>query len=53
MINALRESPDLNMTRQQAADALERTGLPENVRGEQLSLEQFARVADALADPRL
>ena len=53
MINALRESPDLNMTRQQAADALERTGLPENVRGEQLSLEQFARVAEALADPRL
>ena len=50
MVNALCGSADLNLTKQEAAEALTAAGLPANVRGEQLTLEQFAKAADALAD---
>ena len=49
LANGLKNSPDLPYSRDQVLDALERTGLNANVRGEALTLEQFARLADELS----
>ena len=45
--NALLKLPD-HPTRDQVASALESAGIPANTRGEDLSLEQMAAIADAL-----
>ena len=37
-----------SVTKEQAAQALKACGLPENIRGEALTLKEFAAVADAL-----
>ena len=49
LANGLKNSPDLPYSRDQVLGALERTGLNANVRGEALTLEQFARLADELS----
>lgn len=42
LVNGLTGDANLRLTRQQVLDALHRTGLPEQVRGEALTLEEFA-----------
>jgi 16S rRNA (adenine1518-N6/adenine1519-N6)-dimethyltransferase len=48
LVNGLKNSPELSFSKEEIQAALERTGLKENVRGEALTLEQFAALADAL-----
>lgn len=48
LVNALSNASGLGITKEQAAEALERLGLSSNVRGEALTLEQFALLAAEL-----
>ena len=48
LINGLGNAEGLAVTKAEAAEALCTLGIPENVRGEALSLEQFARLSDLL-----
>ena len=49
LANSLNNAAELGVTRQEAAAALEEMGLPANIRGEALTLEEFARLANLLA----
>lgn len=46
--NALNNSPELNVTKEQVVNALRALELSETVRGETLSIEQFAHLSDLL-----
>lgn len=46
--NGINNSPDLSITKEQVVRALKELGLNENIRGEALSLEQFAKLSDLL-----
>ncbi|MCC8044933.1 MAG: 16S rRNA (adenine(1518)-N(6)/adenine(1519)-N(6))-dimethyltransferase RsmA [Clostridiales bacterium] len=48
LVNGLRNAPGLDFTKEQIEEALRRTGLSETVRGETLTLAQFAQLADEL-----
>ncbi len=48
LVNGLGNAGGLNVTKEQAATALEQMGLPATVRGETLSLEQFAQLSNLL-----
>lgn len=48
LLNALSNSPHLSADKQAVRDALEQMGLDPAVRGERLSVEQFARLSDLL-----
>ncbi len=48
LVNGLSHAEGLQITKEQAAEALGRMGLPPVVRGEALTLEQFARLSDLL-----
>ncbi len=48
LLNGLRNAADLPYTKEELQAALQATGLPEAVRGEALTLAQFAALADAL-----
>lgn len=50
LINALSKSPYINMGKDSVKEALCCMGLDENIRGEKLSLSQFARLADILTE---
>ena len=50
LVNALSNSSELGVNKEQAADALERLGLSLTIRGEALTLEQFAALSDQLKD---
>jgi len=50
LVNCLTSEPSLRIARPQAEVLLQRVGLPATVRGEALSLEQFAALANAMAD---
>lgn len=49
LVNGLKNSPELNFTREQIESAAAACGLPLNIRGEALTLKQFARLTDKLA----
>lgn len=49
LVNSLSNAPELSVTKEQTAAALAKLGLSETVRGEALSLEQFARLTELLA----
>ena len=50
--NGLNNASDLHFTKEQIAQAIEAMGLPASVRGETLTLEQFAKLTDLLVtDP--
>ncbi len=48
LINALSKSPYINIGKNSVQNALEEMGVDINIRGEKLSLEQFARLSDLL-----
>ena len=48
LVNGLKNSSELPYGKEELLSALEKAGLPENIRGEALTLEQFAQLADAL-----
>lgn len=50
LVNALSNSPYLNTEKSDAAEALESLGLKADIRGERLSLEEFARLTDILTE---
>lgn len=48
LVNGLNNSPELNFTKEEITRALETMGLPPTVRGETLTLEDFARLSELL-----
>ncbi len=48
LVNGLGNAPDLQVTKEQVAEALEQMGLSPTVRGETFTLEQFAALSDLL-----
>lgn len=46
--NALHNMPELNLSKEKIVEALKEMGLSETIRGEKLTLEEFARLADIL-----
>lgn len=48
--NSLKNAPNLAYTREQILEAIEKLGEKPTVRGEELSLEKFARLADILKE---
>jgi 16S rRNA (adenine1518-N6/adenine1519-N6)-dimethyltransferase len=48
LINGLNNSPDLNVSKESAAQALEDMGLAPGIRGEALTLQQFAELSNRL-----
>lgn len=48
LLNSINNSGELNFTKEQVASALNQMGLPETIRGEALTLEQFAKLSDIL-----
>lgn len=50
MTNSVGNSPELSVSKEQMAAALEKCGLSATVRGEALTLEQFAGLANVLTD---
>ena len=47
MLNSLNNSPELSFSKEQIGEALEAVGLKSNIRGEALTLEQFAALSNA------
>ena len=52
LMNALRNAQELGYAKEEIEKAMKAAGLPERVRGEELSLAQFAMLADALGKER-
>jgi 16S rRNA (adenine1518-N6/adenine1519-N6)-dimethyltransferase len=48
LVNGLKNSPELNFTREQVTEALASMGKSESVRGEAFTLEEFAKLTDIL-----
>ena len=48
LVNGLRNEPALGITKERAEEALQQMELPLTVRGETLSLQQFAELSDLL-----
>ena len=48
LLNGICNSSELSFSKEQVTNAIREAGLPENVRGETLSLEQFALLSDNL-----
>jgi 16S rRNA (adenine1518-N6/adenine1519-N6)-dimethyltransferase len=46
--NGINNAAELSFTKDEVVNALTQMSLPENIRGEALSLEQFARLSDIL-----
>ncbi len=49
LVNGLYNAPNLSLTKSQICEAMERVGLPLQIRGEELSLDQFAKLSDELS----
>lgn len=48
--NGINNSPELNYSKEQVVEALNKMGLSESIRGEALTLEQFAKLSDILSE---
>ena len=48
LVNGLKNSSELDFTKEQIADAIKAIGKDENIRGEKLTLEEFAMLSNAL-----
>jgi 16S rRNA (adenine1518-N6/adenine1519-N6)-dimethyltransferase len=53
LVNGLNNSLELSFTKEEIGKALERLEISENIRGEALSLQQFAALADELTTGRV
>ncbi len=49
LANGLNNAPDLHYSKEQIAQAIEKLGVSASIRGEALTLEQFAKLADILS----
>ena len=49
-MNALSKSPYLSAEKEKILNALEKMGLSADIRGEKMSIEQFAELSDILCD---
>ncbi|MBO4416367.1 MAG: 16S rRNA (adenine(1518)-N(6)/adenine(1519)-N(6))-dimethyltransferase RsmA [Lachnospiraceae bacterium] len=49
LLNGICNSAELKITKEQAAQAIENAGFPADIRGEKLSLEEFAKLSDHLS----
>ena len=47
-VNGIKNSAELSFSKEEVLEALSRVQLSENIRGEALTLEQFAALSDAL-----
>ena len=50
LVNGLNNSPELNFTKEQIGEAVTRLGRGVSVRGEALSLQEFAQLADIFSE---
>ena len=50
LVNGLNNSPEISVPKERILEALEAMGLPATVRGETLTLSEFARLAEMLID---
>ena len=50
LANGLNKSPELHYSKEQIAEAIEKLGTSPSIRGEALTLEQFAQLADILLE---
>ena len=50
LANGLNNSPELHYSKEQIAESIEKLGTSQSVRGEALTLKQFARLADILLE---
>lgn len=48
LVNGLNNAPDISYNKEKIIEALQKMGLPDNVRGETLTLEQFAMLSNLL-----
>ena len=50
LVNGLKNSPELSFSKEQRVKAIEKIGKPETIRGEALTLEEFAELANAFTE---
>lgn len=50
LVNGLKNSPELSFSKEQIVKAIEKRGKPETIRGEALTLEEFAELANAFTE---
>ncbi|KIR02385.1 Dimethyladenosine transferase [Lachnospiraceae bacterium TWA4] len=50
LVNSLKNSPELNFSKEEILQVIKSLGLPETVRGETLSLEKFASLSNAFSN---
>lgn len=50
LVNGLKNSPELNFTKEQILEAITKIGKSETVRGETFTLEEFAELSNAFSD---
>ena len=50
LVNGLESSPELSFSKEQIVKAVEKIGKPETIRGEALTLEEFAELANAFTE---
>lgn len=50
LVNGLKNSPELSFSKEQIVKAIEKIGKPETIRGEALTLEEFADLANAFIE---
>lgn len=48
LVNGLKNSPELNFSKEEILSAIHATGKDENIRGEKLTLEEFAKLSNCL-----
>jgi 16S rRNA (adenine1518-N6/adenine1519-N6)-dimethyltransferase len=51
--NGINNAAELSFTKEQVVDALKEMGLSESIRGEALTLEQFAKLSDILGNKNI
>lgn len=52
LVNGIRNSGDFSLSKEEIEDVFNRCGLPLNIRGEALTLEQFAMLANCIYDEK-
>lgn len=52
LANGLNNAPDIHLSKEQIQESIEELGVPVTIRGEALTLEQFARLSDIIGSKR-